>query len=148
MSELTVLCNDIHQTEDISIRAKTIYALCKSVTPQFYMFSGDELVGQVNSIAMLIKGIRKEVLSKMCELAIENYPKARAEGRTYMDINYILSFYKKAWEEARPPDYSCFAGLNDKGQICWCRDIDFDWDNNRAKHNAKIWVDESYRGQL
>lgn len=144
MSDIVRLKDSIVTTEknDVGTRAKSIYAICKAITPQFYKHTQEEMTVQVTSIAYLIRDIRKDALSAMVELAIERYPKARAESVAYFDISFILSFYNEGWERAHPPEYNCFAGMDENKHLCYTTDDDFDWDNNHAKPNAKIWIDE------
>lgn len=147
MNELAQVCSKLQKSSsEIRNRAKTIYALCRSVTPQFYKHTPEEMNVMVTSIQLLIQEIREDVLAKMCEIAVREYPKSRSRSpKNFFDINYILTFYDKAWDEIRPKDYCyiCEVCTEDgKLKVGYCRDCDFDTDTWKAKPNADIWWDE------
>lgn len=128
-------------------RAKTIYAICRSVTPQFYTKqTPDEMDTMLNTIQLVIQNIREDILTVMCNLAVAAYPNDKAKKpNTFFDINYILGFYKQAWDEAKPKDYinMCFCGKHEgKFKVGYCKDEDFDFEKWQAKPNADIWWDE------
>lgn len=135
------------QNEITRQRAKTIYAICRSVTPQFYTKqTPDEMETMVNTIQLITRNIREDVLNVMCNLAVATYPNDKAKKpNTFFDINYILGFYHRAWDEARPKDYSwiCECGdIDGKFKVGYCKYEDFDFDAWKAKPNADIWWDE------
>lgn len=147
MNEVAVMCNQLQQNSNAKRDlAKTIYAFCRSVTPQFYKQSVEEMNAAVTSIQMLIQGIREDVLAKMCQIAIREYPKTRAgSANSYFDINYILRFYDMAWNEARPEEYKCickFDKADGRIKIGYCKDEDYDFENYCAFDGAEIWWDE------
>ena len=147
MNEVAIICNQLQQNSSAKRDvAKTIYAFCRSVTPQFYKHTAEEMNAAVTSIQMLIVNIREDVLAKMCELAVKSYPAARAKNSAlYFDINYILQFYREAWETARPKEFSFLCAIQqwDRGhRIGYCRVDDFDIEHNCVKDGAEIWWDE------
>lgn len=147
MNELAKVCSDLQQSgSEVRNQAKTIYALCRSVTPQFYKHTTDEMNAMVNSVQLLIQGIREDVLAKMCQIAVREYPKARAENKNaFFDINYILSFYSQAWNEARPEGFDCICNYEkrgDKVRVSYCRDDDYDYETKTVKLGAEVWCDE------
>lgn len=142
MNDLTTTYNAISTAHDKQQVAKSIYAVCRTITPQFYSKqTTDEMRAEVTSIYLLVRNIRQDVLAKMCELAVDNYAKARAKDKKqYFDINYILTFYNKAWEEARPPEFDWLYSLTQQG-IVYCRLEDID-ENGELQPNAETWIDE------
>lgn len=147
MNEVAVMCNELQQSSNAKRDlAKTIYAFCRSVTPQFYKHSAEEMNAAVTSIQMLIQGIREDILAKMCQIAVREYPKTRADSeKSYFDINYILSFYNRAWEEVRPKEFSCICKYDKNDgriKVGYCKDEDYDWEHDRAFDGAEIWWDE------
>lgn len=81
--------------------APQIMAFCRAVTPQFYKNMADvDLIAEKSSIELLTSNIEQECLAEMCKLAVLNYPRARSENaKEYFDINYILTFYKYAFNK-------------------------------------------------
>lgn len=142
MNDLTTTYTAITLEKDKQQVAKSIYAVCRTVTPQFYKSqTTDEMRAIVTSIYLLTRNIRQDVLSVMCQLAVDNYAKARAKNdKLYFDINYILTFYDKAWECARPPEFDWIVGKDYRGMV-YCRFEDLD-DNGNLKANAETWIDE------
>lgn len=100
MNELIKITNEI-QTCDKTNVSKSIMGVCRAVTPQFYKnMSVDDIKAERLSIELLTADIDNETLSEMCKRAVLNYPKTRGENnKTYFDINYILTFYKKAFND-------------------------------------------------
>lgn len=103
--------NDLVKSVSLCERAQVpnmIMAVCRSITPYFYKgLSKDDVKAEKLSIEMLTAGIDNKTLSVMCEMAIKRYPLARAEnGRTYFDINYLLTFYKEAFNKVWCEDIS------------------------------------------
>ena len=86
-------------TAERSAVATAIMAVCRAVTPQFYKNQTDEEVQfEMANIQLLTGHIETPTLAKMCELAVKGYPLARStDQRIYFDINYILTFYKQAF---------------------------------------------------
>jgi len=76
-----------------------IMAISRVITPQFYKSLSDEdLKAEKVMIELLTGHIDAAVLRKMCELAVQNYGTARSDSnKTYWDINYILTFYRTAF---------------------------------------------------
>lgn len=147
MGELATVCANLQQADnEARNRAKTIYALCRSITPQFYKHSTEEMTAFVNSIQLMTQGIREDVLSIMCKLAVAKYPMDKSKDeKVFFDTNYILSFYDQAWDEARPEEYSCickYGKFNGKFKVGYCKLEDFDWETSKATSNADIWWDE------
>jgi len=96
--------------------AENIMAFCRVITPQFYKgLSRQDLVAEKMSIELLTGHMDVPVLRKMCELAVQNYGIARSENtKMYFDINYILTFYRMAFnyvwcDSVEIPDgYDCY----------------------------------------
>lgn len=84
------------ETKDI---APQIMAMCRTITPQFYKGLSDvDIQTEKTGIELLLSGIERDCLVEMCRLAVLNYPLARSENeKQYFDINYILRFYKTAF---------------------------------------------------
>lgn len=78
-----------------------IMAMCRVVTPQFYKgLSQTDVQAEKATIELLTQHIDSTVISRMCELAIKNYGTARSDNsKIYFDINYVLSFYRTAFNE-------------------------------------------------
>lgn len=112
MKELTSYYKRIAEQGDAVKTAASIFAVARLITPQFYKSMTDgELQAELASIALLITGIRKDILAKMCELAVKDYGKSRAKNsKQYFDINYILTFSSRAWEEAQPERLNWYIG--------------------------------------
>lgn len=133
------------QNEAARKRAKTIYAICRNITPQFYnKQTPEEMETVVNTIELVTQGIREDILTTMCALAVKAYPLEKSkDAKTFFDVNYILGFYKEAWDYARQEQgFYCFCGVNEQQQLCYTTDEGFDWNKNSAKPNAPIWIDE------
>lgn len=81
--------------------APQIMTVCRAVTPQFYKGMSDlDIKAEKASIELLTSNIQQDCLAEMCRLAITNYARARSENeKTYFDINYILTFYKRAFNK-------------------------------------------------
>lgn len=147
MNELATVCANLQQANnEARSKAKTIYALCRSITPQFYKHTTEEMMAFVNSIQLMTQGIREDILSIMCKLAVERYPMDKSKDKKiFFDINYILGFYNQAWDEAKPEEYSCiceYGKIDGKFKVGYCRYEDFDWCTRTAKPNIDIWWDE------
>lgn len=150
MNELTSVYNSLQQSDEVvRNNAKIIYAICRSVTPQFYKHNAEEMRVALTSIQLMISGVPENILAIMSQLAVKNYPIARSRNpHVYFDINYILEFYDEAWKKARPKEFDWFCGLVDlceDGRTrdyreCYCRleDLDDEW---HSKPNATVWVD-------
>lgn len=98
MNELVTITSQIEKCEKKDI-SKQVMSVCRAITPQFYKsMSVDDVKAERLSIELLTADIDNEVLAEMCKRAVLNYPKARSNNdRTYFDINYILTFYKSAF---------------------------------------------------
>jgi|GEM_PF-2487870 len=98
MNNLINTQDDIKQNMRVTTAAQ-IMAYCRGITPQFYKgLSRADLATEKASIELLTAHIDPPVLQKMCEMAVENYGIARSENiKTYFDINYILTFYRLAF---------------------------------------------------
>lgn len=98
MKELITMTNEIAKSDKQDV-AKQILGVCMAITPQFYKkMSMKDLNAEKLSIALLVENIDNETLAEMCKRAVEQYPKTRAENpKAYFDINYILTFYKDAF---------------------------------------------------
>lgn len=144
MNDLTLTYNAITTEKDKQQVAKSIYIVCRTITPQFYKKqTTDEMRAELTSIYLLTRNIRQDVLAKMCELAVDNYAQARANNdKQYFDINYILTFYNKAWDQARPPGFDWLLCVDYRG-VVYCRFEDLD-DNGNLKANAETWIDERF----
>lgn len=81
--------------------APQIMTVCRAVTPQFYKGMSDlDIKAEKASIELLTSNIQQDCLAEMCRLAITNYARARSENeKTFFDINYILTFYKRAFNK-------------------------------------------------
>ncbi|MCL2255836.1 MAG: hypothetical protein FWC11_03140, partial [Firmicutes bacterium] len=97
MVKLVKTKNDVSLTSPTT--AEHIMAFCRVITPQFYKgLSRTDMVAEKMAIEMLTSNIDPPVLQKMCELATQNYRIARSESpKTFFDINYILTFYRIAF---------------------------------------------------
>jgi len=95
--------------------AANIMAFCRVITPQFYKgLSYSAMAAEKLAIELLTGHIEQPVLRRMCELAAQSYGIARSESsKTFFDINYILTFYRTAFNEIWcysveiPDGYSC-----------------------------------------
>lgn len=144
MNDLTTTYNAITTEKDKQQVAKSIYAVCRTITPQFYKSqTTDEMRADVTSIYLLTRNIRQDVLAVMCQLAVDNYAQARARNsKQYFDVNYILTFYDKAWDKARPHEFDWLVGLDYRGMV-YCRLDDLD-ENGNPQPNAETWIDERF----
>lgn len=100
MNELARTTNAICECEQKDV-APQIMTICRAVTPQFYKGMADiDLKAEKLSIELLTSNIEQVCLAEMCKLAILNYPRKRSESeKVYFDINYILTFYKQAFNK-------------------------------------------------
>ena len=98
MNELVKITNQIQQCEKKDI-AKEVMSVCRAITPQFYKnMSVEEVKAERMSIELLSANIDNDTLAEMCRRAILDYPKKRSENeKVYFDFNYILTFYKQAY---------------------------------------------------
>lgn len=103
--------------------APQIMTICRAVTPQFYKGMADvDVKAERLSIELLTSNIEQECLAEMCRLAILNYPRSRSENpKAYFDINYILTFYKDAFNKV----FCKQVELPKKSSLIKC-DFDFD----------------------
>lgn len=97
---LTTLTSSIASAEQNHVAAP-ILKMCTAITPQFYKNKSiAELQAEALSIELLTQDIAPPVLSDMCKLAICNYPIARSRNeRVFFDINYILTFFVRAFNK-------------------------------------------------
>lgn len=140
MKEITIMCNEVAAVDTESRqRAKTIYAMCRAVTPQFYKHSREEMKQAVDSIQILTENIDPELLARMCDMAIREYPKTHsAKSTQYFDINYILTFYNKAWEMSKPNDFNVL--VERRANACIWGKIEYlDFEKGYPK-NAPTWT--------
>lgn len=100
MNELVKMTNEIQLCDKGNV-SKSIMGVCRAVTPQFYKnMTVEDIKAERLSIELLTADIDNETLAEMCKRAVLNYPKVRSENnKTYFDINYILTFYKKAFND-------------------------------------------------
>ena len=98
MNELVNITNEIQQCEKKDI-SKQVMSVCRAITPQFYKsMTVEDVKAERLSIELLTADIDNNTLAEMCKRAVLNYPKARSlNEKTYFDINYILTFYKTAF---------------------------------------------------
>lgn len=99
---MTTLNNNTNETiKSHRSAVAQIMAMCRVVTPQFYKgLSQADVQAEKASIELLTQHIDSAVISRMCELAIKNYGTARSDNnKIYFDINYVLSFYRAAFNE-------------------------------------------------
>ena len=98
MNELVNIMNEIQQCEKKDI-SKQVMSVCRAITPQFYKsMTVEDVKAERLSIELLTADIDNNTLAEMCKRAVLNYPKARSlNEKTYFDINYILTFYKTAF---------------------------------------------------
>ena len=129
MNELTTFCGQIAEKSEARDKARAVYALCRFITPQFYSKqTRDEAAATVSSIQVLTADIDGAVMAKMCEMAAKDYPRARSENpKVFFDINYILTFYKKAAENLRPAWAQLYLG-EENGVKLWGDSDEWDWD--------------------
>jgi len=83
----------------LNTTAANIMAFCRVITPQFYKgLSHSAMAAEKLAIELLTAHMDPPVLRKMCEMAAQNYGTARSEnGKTFFDINYIMTFYRAAF---------------------------------------------------
>lgn len=112
MNELIKATNAISNANANEVSTQ-IMAVCRAITPQFYKGQTDlDLKTEKMGIDMLTSNIEPKCLGEMCRLAVLNYPRARSENeKTFFDINYILTFYKQAFnsmfcEQVELPSHS------------------------------------------
>lgn len=98
MNELVNITNEIQQCDKKDI-SKQVMSVCRAITPQFYKsMTVEDVKAERLSIELLTADIDNNTLAEMCKRAVLNYPKARSlNEKTYFDINYILTFYKTAF---------------------------------------------------
>lgn len=98
MNELIKTTNAIRACPSCDV-VPQIMAVCRAVTPQFYKGMTDlDVKAEQRGIELLTSDISQECLSEMCKLAVLDYPRSRSENpKAYFDINYILTFYKQAF---------------------------------------------------
>lgn len=98
MNELVNITNEIQQCEKKDI-SKQVMSVCRAITPQFYKsMTVEDVKAERLSIELLTADIDNNTLAEMCKRAVLNYPKSRSlNEKTYFDINYILTFYKTAF---------------------------------------------------
>ena len=98
MNELVNITNEIQQCDKKDI-SKQVMSVCRAITPQFYKsMTIEDVKAERLSIELLTADIDNNTLAEMCKRAVLNYPKARKKKeKTYFDINYILTFYKTAF---------------------------------------------------
>ena len=137
MNELTTFYGQIAEQSEARDKARAVYALCRFITPQFYSKqTRDEAAATVSSIQVLTADIDGAVIAKMCEMAAKDYPKARSENpKVYFDINYILTFYKRAAEIVRPEWAQVYLG-DENGVNLWGDAEEWSWDE---PYNGKIY---------
>lgn len=97
-NELVKITTSLQQCSKKDI-AKQVMSVCRAITPQFYKNTSlEDAKAERLSVELLTADIDNEVLANMCQRAVLNYPKARSENpKAYFDINYILQFYKDAF---------------------------------------------------
>ena len=97
MNDLTTICNSF-VTAETTVIAATLLKTFRAITPQFYQrLTREQTETQLKGIELQIKNIPPEVLSKMFELAVNEYPRERSRNpQTYFDLNYYLTFYTGA----------------------------------------------------
>lgn len=95
--ELQVIKNEVGEANHTKI-ASTIYAYCSTITPAFYVNkSVEQMKTEIRSIEFLTQNIPVNVLNKMCELAVKNYPIKKSQNNNLIfDIHYIMCFYENA----------------------------------------------------
>lgn len=100
MNELTKTTNAIINCAANEV-APQIMTVCRAVTPQFYKGMSDlDVKAERMSIELLTSNIDQPCLAEMCKLAVMNYARCRSENpKAYFDINYILTFYKQAFNK-------------------------------------------------
>ena len=98
MNELVNITNEIQQCDKKDI-SKQVMSVCRAITPQFYKsVTIEDVKAERLSIELLTADIDNNTLAEMCKRAVLNYPKARSlNENTYFDLNYILTFYKTAF---------------------------------------------------
>jgi len=130
MNALMTLTNDVAKCGQNA--APHIMAVCRAVTPQFYKTMSDvDVQMEKASIELLTVDIDNRTLAKMCELAVLNYPRARSENnKIFFDINYILTFYKQAFN------------------FVWCESVDVPRGSERVSeiyHRDTKTIEEKYK---
>ena len=135
MNDLVTFANSLQQvTENVKNNAKQIYVVCRTIAPRFYKHTAEEMSAHLASIQLLIQNIPENILTVMCQLAVEYYPLARSKDpKCFFDINYILEFYDAAWKKAQEDGkFFGFVGFTDDGKFaCWVRDEDYDGEKVR-----------------
>ena len=107
--------------------AANIMAFCRVITPQFYKgLTRSDMAAEKLAIEFLTKDMDLPVLKKMCELAAQCYGVARSEsGKTFFDINYIMTFYRAAFNEVwcysvdipEGYEWSCSTSFNETTRV-------------------------------
>lgn len=98
MNELVKITSQLQVCERKDV-SKQVMSVCRAITPQFYKnMSVEDMKAERMSIELLTADIDSDTLAEMCRRAVINYSKARSENsKTFFDINYILQFYKQAF---------------------------------------------------
>ena len=78
------------------------FEMIKKANPRLYKnFSDKDVASELESIAFVTSHIDNKTLKVMCEWAIKQYPIDESEKpNTTFNINYILRFFKTAFEYA------------------------------------------------
>lgn len=94
--------NSLTPVEQTKI-ASEIYTFCASTTPAIYKNkSVDEIKLEISTIKTLTSNIKPDILNKMINLAIKEYPVRKSEDhKLVFDIHYIMTFFKLAEWYAR-----------------------------------------------
>jgi hypothetical protein len=98
MNELVNITSQLQQCDKKEV-SKQVMGICRAITPQFYKnLTTEDMRAEKLSIELLTADIDNETLSEMCRRAVLNYSKERSlNSKTYFDINYILQFYRDAF---------------------------------------------------
>ena len=98
MNELVNITSQLQKCDKKEV-SKQVMSICRAITPQFYKnLSTEDVRAEKLSIELLTADIDNETLSEMCRRAVLNYSKERSfDKKTYFDINYILQFYRDAF---------------------------------------------------
>lgn len=83
--------------KEVALKLVKLFAL---LNPAIYKsFTVEELKDNIMATEIMISNIDAETLAEMIEMAIANYPQKRKENKKLVfDINYIIDFYKDAFD--------------------------------------------------
>ena len=131
------VCDDIALSERKDT-AKELYRFFRTVKPQFYKNQTEqEMIQEIASIQMLTASIPLDRLAEMCRLAVENYPRRKAENpKEVFNIDYLLSFKQSAKDKLHPQGFCIIIDYDAESKMTTYGDIDYLTDNFDYPDNA------------